>query len=302
MNPFRRRKRRYEIEANRFGPYNVVKLVHDGDKARVYQGQHRATRQVVALKAYKKDFNKAALEIRRKYDIPGEGEVGLAVTQACEGKRSPIVRVLGQGREFDKSNGNQYIVMEYVEGVNLKHMVSCRDRALAENRLQWLFEIARGLAVLHSLRFIHRDFCTDNVIVADSGDIKIIDLGFAAPPGIAFEERSGTPSYMAPEQIRAQALSERTDIYSFGVVMYELLTFRLPFTSSIQGDSPKQIAARHKEIMDKHLKEFPVPPRRLDPEIPELLEAIAMTCLEKLPDKRFQSARELLDALKTAAE
>ncbi len=300
MNLFGRRKRRYEIEANRFGPFNVVKVIHDGEKALVYQAQHRTTRQVVAIKVYKRGFNKAALNIQRKYAIPSEGEVGLAITKAHEGKRSPIVKVFDHGREFGKANGNQYIVMEYVEGVNLKHMVSCRDTLLSEHRDALLRRIARGLAALHQLALIHRDFCTDNVIVTNGIKTKIIDLGFTVKPGIAFEERSGTPSYMAPEQIRGQVLTEQTDIYGFGVVMYELLTYRLPFTSKITGDSPRKLVARHKEIMDKHLKEFPVPPRQVDPEIPKLLEAITMCCLEKKPEERFQDARELMGALKRA--
>ena len=302
MNLFGSRKRRFEIEANRFGPYNVVKVIHDGEKAMVYQAKHRTDGQVVAIKAYKKDFNRAALGIRKKYGIPGEGEIGVALTKACNKKQWPICKVFGYGHEFEKSDGNEYIVMEYVDGVNLKHLVSCRHELLARCRSQIIRRIVRGLAVLHAHDLVHRDFCTDNVIVTSSVRVKIIDLGFTARAGIAFEERSGTPSYMAPEQVQAQALSPRSDIYAFGVVLYEILTCRLPFTSSVAGDSPRQIAKRHKEIMDKQVNTPPVPPRQIDPNISEHLEAAALRCLAKDPNDRFADVAELFEAIKQAEE
>ena len=300
MNLFGNRKRRFEIEANRFGPYNVVKVIHDGEKAMVYQAKHRTEGHVVAIKAYKKEFNRAALEIRKKYGIPGEGEIGVALTQACDRKQWPICKVWSQGHEFDRPDGNEYIVMEYVDGVNLKHLVSCRHEVLQRCRARIARRIVRGLAVLHSHDLVHRDFCTDNVILDGSTQVKIIDLGFTSPSGIAFEERSGTPSYMAPEQAQAHALSARTDIYAFGVVLYEILTCRLPFTSSVVGDSPRQIAKRHKEILDKQVNALPVPPRQIDPKISKQVDAVTMRCLAKAPDERFASALELFEALKQA--
>lgn len=300
MALFGRRKRRFEIDANRFGPYNVVKVIHDGDKATVYQAQHRTEGQVVAVKAYKKDFNKTALRLSKKYGIPGEGEIGVTLTQAEEGDHWPIVKVFDYDKEFGRSRGNEYIVMEYVDGVNLKHLVSCGHDMVTRHTGRIIGRIVKGLAVLHSHNLVHRDLCTDNIIVTNAVRVKIIDLGFTAPAGMAFDERSGTPSYMAPEQIKAQTLTVRTDIYAFGVVLYEILTGRLPFTTNVKGDSPRQLALRHQEIMDQQVGRQPKPPREVDPRISEPLNAIVMRCLAKDPQKRFPNVRDLFRALREA--
>jgi len=302
MAIFRKRKRTFQIDANRFGPYHVVKIVHDGEKATVYQAEHRVEGDKAAIKAYKPEFNRAVLELRRKYNLPSEGQIGVSLTQADPEHKWPIVRVYGHGREFDKGSGNEYIVMEYVDGVNLKHLVNCDHEVLRTHGSGILRRVVRGLAALHVHKLIHRDFCTDNVIVSGGGKVTIIDLGFTAPTGIAFEERSGTPSYMAPEQVQAQPLTVQTDIYAFGVVMYEVLARRLPFVSAIVGDSPRDQARRHRELMDMHVRVQPKPLRQLDPEADPELEAIVMRCLAKDSGDRFGDMVELYTALAEATK
>ena len=144
---------------------------------------------------------------------------------------------------------------------------------------------------------VFRDFCSDNIIVGKDGSLKVVDLGFVAPDGLAFAERCGTPSYMSPEQIRGEPLGIESDVYSLGVVLYELLTGKLPFVSDAPGTDDKAINRRRLEVMRMHLEE-PVP------QIPEqilrratALSEVAVRCLRKKPQDRPRSMDEVIAAL-----
>ncbi|MBM4078598.1 MAG: serine/threonine protein kinase [Planctomycetes bacterium] len=289
----------FQIGQNRFGHYNIVRVIHDGEKAMVYEGRHQTDGRLAAIKAYKFDYNRTALSLRKKYGIKGEGEVGMELNppQGTPSEQHPVVITYEYGTEFGKSNTNEYIVQEFIEGVALKHLIGCSHPMLAKHKTSIIRQVCQGLQYIHGRGMIHRDFCSDNVIVSSAGRCKIIDLGFTVPKGLKFEERGGTPSYMSPEQINADTLLFTTDIYSLGVVLYETLTGRLPFISGVTGDSPRELQKRRMELMEKHLREKPAPPSQLAPSVPKALDAFVLKCLEKKPQDRFQDMKTVLAAL-----
>jgi serine/threonine-protein kinase len=188
-------------------------------------------------------------------------------------------------------------VLEFVEGVGLKRLIARRESAIQERVGSIVFQLCRALRLVHKRNYVFRDFCSDNVIVDRTGALTVIDLGFVAPVGIAFEERSGTPSYMAPEQIRAEPLGFEADIYALGVIIFELLTGELPYVSRIAGDDPESARRRRLEVMRMHL-DSPVPglPEPVRTGIPVLGEVMTR-CLQKNPQDRFHSAEEVMAAL-----
>jgi len=294
-----RRKRALQVEANRFGDYNVTKLVHDGEKALVYQARHQKNGHAAAVKAYKFDHHRAIEKLMKKYDIPHEGQVGqrLNPPSDVDADGYPLVVTYGYGNEFGRFDGKLYVVLEYVNGVSLKNMVGCSHPQLKRRRTKILLAACDGLQLIHSIGFIHRDFCADNVIVKPDHGVKVIDLGFAAPQGMRFEERTGTPTYMSPEQIDARELGPTSDVYSLGVVAYELFTRQPPFVSAITGDAQDDVLRRRAEVMKMHLEQDPAPPSETTPKIDPEIEAIIMRCLAKDPSERFQTVEEVKNAV-----
>jgi serine/threonine-protein kinase len=279
--------------SRRFGSYHVVRVLHDGEKACVYEGRPPKGGEGVAIKAYKPLYNRTARRMRKRYGLRTEGEIGRLVAPSDAPEDFPVVRTFGEGWEFGDPSRCYYVVMEFVDGLNLKHLIGCADRWLAGHRPQVALAAARGLAAIHERGLVHRDVCTDNVVVRKDGRVKLIDLGFAAPEGIRFEEKSGTPSYMAPEQFDNKPLTAAADIYSFGVVLYELFTGRLPFVSRYSATNPDTVMRRTVELRDMHLREPPVPPREAAPGLPERLNDAILRCLEKLPADRFENMTRL---------
>jgi len=296
---FFRHKRTLQVEANRFGDYNVTKLLHDGEKAFVYHARHQGNGHAAAVKAYKFDHHRAVEGLMKKYGIPHEGEVGkrLNPPEGTNPADHPLVVTHDYGREFGRFDGKLFIVLEYIDGVNLKNMIGCAHPDLKHRRTAILLKTCDALHLIHSIGFIHRDFCADNVIVRPDGGVKVIDLGFAAPCGMRFEERSGTPTYMSPEQINAEELGPASDIYSFGVVAYELYTHQPPFVSSVAGEAIENLVRRRAELMQMHLRQPPAPPHEIAPKINRGIEEVIMKCLAKDPSERFRTILEVKNAI-----
>jgi len=295
----------FGAEKQRFADYHVLRVIHDGEKSAVFEAAPAGEipgvpGKSVAIKLYKPQYDRFIRRLEEKYGIPSEGEVGrrLNPKTAADTENYPIVITKAEGREFGKKTGCRYLVLEFVHGVSLKSLISCRDPRLSARRVGFLADCCRALHVVHEAGFVCRDFCSQNLMVQPDGHLKLLDLGFVAPVGLAFPERSGTPPYMSPEQVAAQPLTPATDIYSLGIVLYEILTGALPYVSGITGQDLESLEARRTEVMQMHL-EKPVPqlPSEVQQKSPRL-SAIVTKCLQKDPAARFASADDLLAALK----
>ncbi len=294
---------RPDAESRRFGNYHLIKIVHDGEKAAVYQARSPQDGELYAIKAYKPRYNRIADRIGRRYHVRGEGEIGMSLNTPGQGDRFyPIVRTVSYGREFGDRNKCCYIVQEFIDGLNLKNLVG-REGLLTQGlRFRIAVTVARGMGIIHNRGLIHRDLCTDNILIRGDGAPKLIDLGFMAPVGISFREQTGTPSYMSPEQFQAKPLHPASDIYAFGVVLFELFTGELPFKSTFSPDKPDTRIRRVSELMDKHVNEPPPRPSDVRPDIPDGLDGLILRCLAKVPVDRYGSVREILRSLSLIQE
>jgi serine/threonine protein kinase len=180
-----------------------------------------------------------------------------------------------------------YIAMEFVEGHTLREILK-RGEVSMDGAIPLIAQICTALGYAHSQGVVHRDIKPDNILVAKGGAVKIADFGLArVAESLTAMTRTGqimgTPIYMAPEQIQGKAVDCRTDIYAFGVMLYELLAGKLPFA---EGD-----------IAYRQIHEMPLMPGLLNPKIPKHLEIITMTCIQKRPEDRYQTMEAVGHAL-----
>ena len=195
--------------------------------------------------------------------------------------------------EHGKLEGRLYLLMEYLEGANLKTLYAKHDPVLVENVAQILIDLAVGLEHIHESGFMHLDFKPENVIVSRNASVRIVDFDLAQPipeSPVKQKKNPGTPGYMAPEQLNGEPIDHRVDIFSYGVAAYELLTNQKPFP----GDSPAEILSRQLD------RSGFVPPRKHNPDLPPNLEKVVLRCLEKEPLKRFPIVSVMVRELKAA--
>jgi serine/threonine protein kinase/tetratricopeptide (TPR) repeat protein len=189
--------------------------------------------------------------------------------------------------ELHEDGKTLFITMEYVSGQDLKGLIRETKGLTAGKAISIAKQVAEGLCEAHNLGVIHRDLKPQNIMVDKEGTAKIMDFGIARSlraAGMTAEGMIiGTPEYMAPEQVEGLEADQRTDIYAMGAILFEMVTGRVPF----EGDSPLSVAYKHKN-------EIPIPPRKLNAEIPEPFNKLILTCLEKEKDNRYQTAEELL--------
>jgi len=195
--------------------------------------------------------------------------------------------------EHGKAEGTLYLVMDYVEAANLKELFGRQDPVLVENVAQILIDAATGLAHVHESGFMHLDFKPENVLVTRNGNVRLIDFDLAQPipeKPLKLSKNPGTPGYMAPEQLKREGVDPRTDIFSYGVAAYELLTNHKPFP----GETPAEILAAQLNPSGA------VPVREYNPEIPAALEKVVLKCLAREPDKRYPFMSVLVNDLQKA--
>ncbi|HTO88352.1 MAG TPA: serine/threonine-protein kinase, partial [Thermoanaerobaculia bacterium] len=192
--------------------------------------------------------------------------------------------------DLGEANGLRYLSMEYVKGITLKHLVESDQILPTPVALRIAKQMCAGLAAAHEAGVIHRDIKPQNIIIEPGGGLKIMDFGIAR----LTEDRGmtatgtviGTPDYMSPEQARGLPLDFRSDIYSTGVVLYELFTGTLPF----EEESPLAVVL-------KHVQATPPSPQARNPKIDPKVSAIILRCMQKDPAARYQSVNELYEAL-----
>ncbi|HLG78920.1 MAG TPA: protein kinase, partial [Ktedonobacteraceae bacterium] len=200
--------------------------------------------------------------------------------------------------DYGQSDGNYFIVMELIDGTDLRRYLRSRGILATERAIIIAHDIALGLGAAHRRGIVHRDVKPQNVLVGRDGSIKLTDFGIASVYKDINDERLtttgmtlGTVQYYAPEQAQGEIVSPAADVYALGIVMYEMMTGRTPF----DGDTPVAVAMAH-------IQDPPTPPSHLNPNIPAALEEIILRCLEKVPEMRYRDGNVLARALESLGD
>ncbi|MBE5039545.1 Stk1 family PASTA domain-containing Ser/Thr kinase [Ructibacterium gallinarum] len=259
------------------GRYEIREEIGKGGMAQVYKAWCNVLNRYVAIKVLKEEF-KDDKEFVHRFNVEAQAAAGIS--------NPHVVSIYDVGFE----NGLYYIVMEYVEGITLKEYIAEKGRLPWREAAGFAAQICEGLEAAHKNHVIHRDIKPQNIIMTPDGVLKVTDFGIARATTQATmtmgNNAIGTVHYLSPEQARGGYTDERTDIYSLGVVLYEMLTGRLPFND----DSPVAVAI-------KHIQESPTPLRELNPDIPEAMEKITLRAMNKEQNVRYPSAEAFLKDL-----
>jgi serine/threonine-protein kinase len=263
--------------------YEILREAVSGTMSSFHMARDRQTEQIVGLKILDKDKTDQ-LDMRfRGLDKPSEGEI------ASSFNHPRIVVTHGYGIT---TKGQQFIVMEYLDGPGLNSLIIGRSKLLEGNRLALMTQAAEAIMTVHEAGYIHRDVCPRNfVCTKDATSLKLIDFGLTVPSRKEFMQpgiRTGTPNYMSPEVVRRKPTDHRLDIFAFGVSMYEMFAFELPWQ---RGTGDGRAAMGHGQSK-------PIPLDKHYPTInPKLRDAIHK-CMEAEPEKRFQSMKSFLQAIR----
>ncbi len=262
--------------------YLVIDKLGKGGMGKVYKVLDQEINESVALKLIKPEIAADRETIER---FQNEIKIARRITH------KNICRMYHLSREKDTF----YITMEYIQGENLKKMIRMTKGMSLGTALSIAQQVCEGLAEAHRLGIVHRDLKPQNIMLDEEGGVRVMDFGIASSietkgatlPGMMI----GTPEYMSPEQIDGGQVDARSDIYSLGIILYEMLTGKTPFS----GDTPWSVVLKHKN-------DRPHDPREINPAIPESMSQVILRCLEKQKEKRYQSAEELLAGLQDIKE
>lgn len=263
--------------------YEILRDAVGGTMSNFHMVRDRQTAQIVGLKILDKDKTDQ-LEMRfRGLDKPSEGEI------ASQFNHPRIVSTLGYGLT---TKGEQFVVMEYLDGPGLNSLIIGRSPLLDGNRLTLMTQAADALMTVHEAGFIHRDVCPRNFVCSkDATSLKLIDFGLTVPARKEFMQpgiRTGTPNYMAPEVVRRKPTDLRLDIFAFGVSMYEMFAFDLPWT---RGSGDGLAAMGHGMSKPPSLDKY-------YPKIHPTLRDAIHKCMAPDPEKRFASMKLFLNAIR----
>jgi serine/threonine protein kinase len=256
--------------------YEILQVIGTGGMAVVYKALCHRLNRLVAVKILKDEFSKDE-EFRKRLHAESHAIAMLS--------HPNIVAVY----DVSRSNSIEYIVMELMDGMTLKQYMDRKGILSWKEALHFVTQILKALSHAHSKGIIHRDIKPHNIMLLRDGSLKVTDFGiarFTAAQGTLSKEALGSVHYISPEQAKGSNIDARTDIYSVGVVLYEMLTGRLPY----EGDTPVSIAIQH-------INSMPLTPRELNPDIPKALEAITMKAMNPSLKQRYASAEEMLNEL-----
>ena len=253
--------------------YEILERIGTGGMAVVYKTRDHRLNRLVAVKILKPDLAQDA-DFRRRFNAESQ-----AVAQLSHPN---IVSVY----DVSKGGDTEYIVMELIDGITLKQYMEKRGQLNWRESLHFITQIIRGLSHAHSRGIVHRDIKPQNIMVLRDGSVKVADFGIACLENAAqtlTQEALGSVHYISPEQARGDRTDARSDLYSAGVVLYEMLSGRLPF----EGDSAVSVAIQH-------LSSIPLAPREINPDIPPQLELICMKAMAPELDKRYHDAEAMI--------
>ena len=258
--------------------YTIIEELGRGGMGVVYKSEDTRLKRTVALKFLPPELTHIP-EVKARFMREAQAAAALDHPHICT------------VHEFDESDERAFISMAYVEGRSLKERIESGPLDI-EEALKIATQVTEGLQTAHKKGIVHRDIKSGNIMVTDSGQAKIMDFGLARKSGSTLLTREGstmgTVAYMSPEQAQGQKVDHRTDIWSFGVVLYEMLTGKLPFKGEQQ-----------QSVIYAILKQKPEPIMESNPDVPVSIQEVVHKALEKDPDKRYQTAEELLDDLRS---
>ena len=267
--------------------YELDGVIGRGGMAEVYRARDLRLDRIVAIKTLRADLAR---------DQTFQARFRREAQSAASLNNPSIVAVYDTGEDMTSGTPVPFIVMEFVDGRTVRDLLIEGHRLLPERTLEIVSGVLRALEYSHQAGIVHRDIKPGNVMVTRNGDIKVMDFGIARAMSdnqatmTQTAQVIGTAQYLSPEQARGERVDARSDLYSTGCLMYELLTGRPPFT----GDSPVAIAYQH-------VRENPIPPSRLDPSLPPWADSIVLKAMAKSPNDRYQSAAEMNADIQRAA-
>lgn len=261
--------------------YEIIEKIGGGGMALVYKARCRLLNRYVAVKVLRDEYINDE-EFIKKFRRESQAAASLS--------HPNIVNIYDVGVEKIGDHDIHYIVMEYIKGKTLKEVIKEKGKLTVNETLDYSIQIAEALAHAHKNHIVHRDIKPHNIMITEEGRVKVTDFGIARAASASTISNTsnviGSVHYFSPEQARGRYTDEKSDIYSLGIVMYEMITGRVPF----EGDSPISVAL-------KHIQEEIIPPREIDSSIPVPLENIILKCVRKSQIERYSSASELLNDL-----
>lgn len=262
------------------GRYEVLNKIGAGGMSVVYKGRDQKLNRYVAIKVLKSEYREDKNFIR-KFKEEAQAAACLA--------HPNIVNVYDVGEEA----GDHYIVMELVEGITLKNYIERKGRMTIKEATSIGIQVSMGLEVAHNNDIVHRDIKPQNIMISKDGKVKVMDFGIAkaATSETIASNAMGSVHYTSPEQARGGYSDAKSDIYSLGIVMFEMVTGRVPF----DGETTVAVAV-------KHLQEEMPSPRIFCPELPISLEKIIYKCTEKIAGRRYANMAELIADLKQSLQ
>src|SRR5690348_13179220 len=265
--------------------YQLQDPIGRGGMATIYRARDLRMDRAVAVKVLREVYSTDPKFVRR-FQVEAKAASAL--------QHPNIVQVF----DYGQTDGNYFIVMELVEGTDLRRYLRSRGVLDVDRAIIIAHDVALGLGAAHRRDIVHRDVKPQNILVGRGGSIKLTDFGIASVYKDINAERPtttgmtlGTVQYYAPEQAQGEIVSPAADVYALGIVMYEMVTGHPPF----DGDSPVAVAMQH-------IQDVPTPPSHLNPNLPLALEEIILRCLEKVPEMRFRDGSSLARALESLAD
>ncbi len=256
--------------------YEILEKIGSGGMSDVYKAKCHKLNRYVAIKVLKPEFCEDKTFVS-KFRVEAQSAAGLI--------HSNIVNVYDTGEE----DGIYYIIMELVEGITLKKYIEKKGKLGVREAVSVAIQVAQGIEAAHKHHIVHRDIKPQNIIISKEGKVKVTDFGIAraASSNTINSSVMGSVHYISPEQARGGYSDEKSDIYSFGITLFEMLTGRVPF----EGDTTVAVALQH-------IQDDMVSPRRYLPDIPVSVEKIVLKCTQKKTDRRYQNVTDLIADLK----